>query len=236
MARSGLAIDRALLPRLARALTASLGLGDVLAAASRTAADLVPDSLVLVWVLQGDRLILKGVAGVVGGTYTGLRTEFRLGEGLAGDVARRRELLVVEDVAADPRATQADFLRAEGVRWFIGVPLSARSALEGVLGVFVRGAESPEPETVDALGSLAAQVALAVESARLVAHSERRRREAEALAAVSQALAYSLDSSVVSQLIADNVITLLNARDAAVYRLESDTGDLVAVAFAGLLS
>jgi PAS domain S-box-containing protein len=236
MARSGLAIDRALLPRLARALTASLGLGDVLAAASRTAADLVHDSLVLVWVLQGDRLILKGAAGVVGGTYTGMRTEFRLGEGLAGDVARRRELLVVEDVADDPRATQADFLRAEGVRWFIGIPLSARSALEGVLGVFVRGAESPEPETVDALGSLAAQVALAVESARLVAHSERRRREAEALAAVSQALAYSLDSSVVSQLIADNVITLLNARDAAVYRLEPDTGDLVAVAFAGLLS
>ncbi|HXD99043.1 MAG TPA: hypothetical protein VN646_21005, partial [Candidatus Acidoferrum sp.] len=102
MARSGLAIDRALLPRLARALTASLGLGDVLAAASRTAADLVHDSLVLVWVLQGDRLILKGAAGVVGGTYTGMRTEFRFGEGLPGDVARRRELLVVEDVADDP--------------------------------------------------------------------------------------------------------------------------------------
>ena len=42
MARSGLAIDRALLPRLAQALTASLGLRDVLAAASQSAAELVP--------------------------------------------------------------------------------------------------------------------------------------------------------------------------------------------------
>ena len=52
MATSGLAIDRGLLPRLARAMTASLGLGDVLAVASRAAADLVPDSFVAVWVLH----------------------------------------------------------------------------------------------------------------------------------------------------------------------------------------
>src|SRR6185503_19311186 len=236
MARSGVAIDRALLPRLAQALTASLGLRDVLAAASQSAAELVPDSFVLVWLLQGERLVLKGAAGVVEGTCTGMRTEFGFGEGLPGEVARRREPLAVEDVATDPRTTQADFLRAEGVRWFIGVPLSARFALEGVLGVFVRGAEPPDPDTMDALGALAAQVALTVESARLVAHSERRRREAEALASVSQALAYSLDSSIVSQLIADSLIPLLNARDAAVYRLDRGTGALVAIAFGGLLA
>jgi PAS domain S-box-containing protein len=236
MARSGLAIDRALLPRLAQALTASLGLRDVLAAASQSAAELVPDSFVLVWLLQGERLVLKGAAGVVEGTCTGMRTEFGFGEGLPGEVARRREPLAVEDVATDPRTTQADFLRAEGVRWFIGVPLSARFALEGVLGVFVRGAEPPDPDRMDALGALAAQVALTVESARLVAHSERRRREAEALASVGQALAYSLDSSIVSQLIADSLIPLLNARDAAVYRLDRGTGALVAIAFGGLLA
>jgi len=234
MATPGLAIDRALLWRLAPAMTASLGVGELLAAASRTAAELVPDSFVLVWILRGDRLVVRGAAGVLDDMHSGLRLELGLGEGLAGHVARHRRPLVIEDPAHDPRTMQPEFLLAEGVRWFVGVPLAARSALEGVLGVFVRGAASPDADTVTALDALATQVALAVESARLDARGERRRREAEALAAVSQALAYSLDPAVVSQLIADSVITLLNGRDAAVFRLEPLTGDLVAVAFAGL--
>ena len=233
MAPPALALDRGLLPRLARAMTASLGLGDVLAAASRTAAELIPDSFVLVWILDGDRLVLRGAAGVLEGMHSGLRTDLASGEGLAGHVARGRQPLVIDDVAHDPRASQRDFLLAERVRWFVGIPLSARYALEGVLGVFIRGPEPPEPEVLDALGALAAQAALAVESARLGAHSERRRREAEALAAVSQALAHSLDPREVSQLIADSVTALLGAGGAVVYRLEHHSGALISLAFAG---
>jgi PAS domain S-box-containing protein len=233
MAPPTLALDRGLLPRLARAMTASLNLGEVLAAAARAAAELVPDSFVLVWILQGDRLVLRGAAGVLECAHSGFRMDLAYGEGLSGHVARGRQLLVVEAPAHDPRATQPDFLLAEHVRWFVGVPLSGRYALEGVLGVFGRGTESPEPEAIEALGALAAQVALAVESTRLDAHSERRRREAEALAAVSQALAHSLDPSEVAQLIADSVTALLGARGAEVFRLEGFTGALVSVAFGG---
>jgi PAS domain S-box-containing protein len=236
MATPALGTDRGPLPRLARALTASIGLGDLLAEASRAAAELVPDSVVFVWVVRGEGLVLRGAAGTLQSAHSGLPMELAFGEGLPGAVALRRERLVVADVARDPRTAQPAFLQAEGVRWFVGVPLSARSALEGVLGVFVRDVEPPEPDTLEALGALAAQIALAVEGARLLANSERRRREAEALAAVGQALAYSLDPGVVSQLIADSTITLLNAREAAVYRLDPETGDLVGVAFAGSLA
>jgi hypothetical protein len=69
MATTGLGSDRSLLPRLARAMTASLGLGEVLAAACATATELMPDSLVLVWVLHGDRLVLRGAAGVLDGAH-----------------------------------------------------------------------------------------------------------------------------------------------------------------------
>src|SRR5262249_19487342 len=86
---------------------------------------------------------------------------------------------------------------------------------------------------VDALGALAAQVALAVEGARLDAHGQRRQREAAALAAVSQALAQSLDPGQVAQLIADSVAALLDARGAAVYRLDRESDVLVSVAPGG---
>ena len=234
MTTTTLALDRGLLlPRLARAMTASLGIGDVLAAASRAAAELVSDSLVLVWICHDDRLQLRGAAGVLKTVQTALRSELTLGEGLPGWVALHRQTVVIEDAAHDPRACQREFLLAERVRWFVGVPLAGRYALEGVLGLFGRGEGPPEPEVVDALGALAAQVALAVEGARLDAHGQRRRREAEGLAAVSQALAQSLDPHQVSQLIADSVAALLDARGAAVYRLERETGVLAAVALGG---
>lgn len=234
MGRVALALDRGLLlPRLARAMAASLELGDVLATASRAAAELVSDSLVLAWICHDDRLQLRGAAGVLETAQTGLRTELALGEGLPGWVALHRQAIVVEDAARDPRARQREFLLAERLRWFVGMPLAGRYALEGVLGLYGRGETPPEPEVVDALSALAAQVALAVEGARLDAHGQRRRREAEALAAVSQALAQSLDPRQVSQLIADSVAALLDARGAAVYRLDRETDVLVSVALGG---
>src|SRR5258706_10387613 len=101
MAPPTLALDRDLLPRLAQAMTASLDLGEVLAAATRAAAELVPDSFVLVWILQGDRLVLRGAAGVLECTHSGLRMDLAYGEGLSGHVARGRQPLVVEAPAHD---------------------------------------------------------------------------------------------------------------------------------------
>jgi PAS domain S-box-containing protein len=232
MAPAGLSLDRDLLPRLARALTACLDLGDVLAAGTRAAVSLAPNCFAAVWLVQNDRLVLRSAAGTLETTQSAVRTGFAIGEGLPGLVARTRRVLLVEDPGHDRRASRPGFLLDERVQWFAGVPLAGRYALQGVLGVFGR-AEPLTAEALDALGSLADQVAQAVESARLEAEREHGRRQAEALAAVSQALAHSLDPGEVSQLIADSVIGLLGARDAVVFRLEPETGALVSLAFAG---
>jgi PAS domain S-box-containing protein len=102
-----------------------------------------------------------------------------------------------------------------------------------VLAVFSRRARRPTPGTLDALSVLTAQAALAVESAQLFDDTERRRRSAEALASVSQALAHSLDPRQVAHLIADNVLALLGVRDVTLFELEPHSGDLISIAFAG---
>src|SRR5438093_2623051 len=206
---------------------------DVLEALAGVAAGLVPDGFGLIWLMAGERLILRGAAGHLLQAHAGLRIEYAPGEGLVGAAALARDVSVVDDPAGDTRSHEAAFLRAEGVRRFVGVPLGARYALEGVLGVFSRRADLPDAAALEQLGLLASQTALALESARLFADSERRRRVAEALAAVGQALAHSLDPREVSHLIADSVLALLEARDVVVYRLEPSTGDLVSMAFAG---
>ena len=233
MASAGVSLDRDLLPRVARAMTTSLGLADVLAAASRAAAEMVPGSLVLIWTQNDDRLVLRAAAGTVEHAWAALPTTLAPGEGLVGAAGLADDVLIVEEPGADPRARVTSFLHAEGIHTFIGMPLAARHARVGVLAVYSRQARRPSPGTLDALSVLTTQVALTVESARLFADTERRRRSAEALASVSQALAYSLDPRQVAHLIADNVLALLGARDVTLFALEPETGNLVSVAFAG---
>lgn len=233
MASASVSLDRSLLPRVARAMTASLGLGDVLAAASRAAAEMVPDSLVLMWVQYDDRLVLRAAAGTVEHSWGGLPTSVAVGEGLVGAAGLAQDVVIVEEPGVDPRARCTDFLKTEGIRTFVGVPLAGRHARVGVLAVYSRRARRPSPGILGALSVLTAQAALAVESAQLFADTERRRRSAEALASVSQALAHSLDPRQVAHLIADNVLALLGARDVTLFELKPQSGDLVSVAFAG---
>ena len=218
---------------LAWAANAAAPRGDVVEALVEAAGALVDDGLALAWLVSGERLVLRAAAGRLRQPHGGLRTEFIPGEGLVGAAALARGVSSVADPAADARAQEAEFLRAEGVRHFVGVPLGAGFAFQGVLGVLSRRAGEVDAALLERLGALAGQAALALESARLFADSERRRRAAEGLAAVAQALAHSRDAREVAHLIADSVLALLGARDVAVYRLEAATGDLVALAFAG---
>jgi formiminotetrahydrofolate cyclodeaminase len=139
--------------RHADAVTAGL----LAAAAAAGAAECVADGFALIWLKSGGRLVLRGAAGVLAHMHGGLRTDFAVGEGLIGHVALSRSLSFVDEPAADPRTGQPDFLRREGVRAFIGVPLASRHGLEGVLGVFSRQAVRPDADTLDALGALAGQ-------------------------------------------------------------------------------
>ena len=186
-----MAIDPGLLPRMARAMTASLGPSATCWAAAHSrpsGRDGVHDKL---RPQCGSARRAAPAAGrgrragrcphqVCGPAWRSVR-------GWPATSPALGQTVVVEKPAVDPRVSRGDFLQVEGrALGSSGCRSPRRYALEGVLGVFVRSADAPDAETFDALGALAAQVALAVESARLDADGERRRREAEALAAVAQ--------------------------------------------------
>ena len=77
------------------------------------------------------------------------------------------------------------------------------------------------------------QAALSVAHARRVAESERRRESAERLAEVGRLVSQSLDPMVVQQRIAESLQSLLGTAISRVYRLEPDSGLLVAEANCG---
>src|SRR5262245_58264133 len=111
MTSSGPAPERSLPSRVAHALTASLGLGEVLAAVTRAAVDLVPDSFALIWLVRGDRLTLRAAAGSLEQAHSAIALDLALGEGLIGRVALAREVMRLDEPADDPRAARSQLLR-----------------------------------------------------------------------------------------------------------------------------
>ncbi|MEX2223643.1 MAG: GAF domain-containing protein [Candidatus Rokuibacteriota bacterium] len=68
------------------------------------------------------------------------------------------------------------------------------------------------------------------ENARLLDEQEARLQEAKTLAGIGRLLSERLDPDVVGERIAESLRSLLGGRSAVVYRLDADTGSLLAIA------
>ena len=103
-----------------------------------------------------------------------------LGEGIAGKVARTGEAILVEDISMDPRAAHPDLITTEGLRAFASVPLRSKEKVLGVINIASHETHKFSPEDIQLLESIAAQIAIAIENAKLhqeVQHKEEVRGE-----------------------------------------------------------
>ncbi|MBE7554089.1 MAG: GAF domain-containing protein [Anaerolineales bacterium] len=94
-----------------------------------------------------------------------------VGTGLPGRVIKNGDPLIVPDVAVDPRSVEAGRISFQA---YVGVPMRARGQMLGVLSV-ARAKEQPHfnVEEIALLTTIADQVGVVVESARLRQMAER---------------------------------------------------------------
>lgn len=154
---------------IARRVTASLKVEEVLKFAVDETAALVDVDVVHIATLRGRKGGLRVVAehGVVTDGLLGL--EIREGQGIGGRVVAERAIFQSEDYCADPRFEQAfdDFTRAEGLRTIIGLPLISRNRVAGVFYAARRQVRPFHAQEIAILEMLASQIAVALENARL---------------------------------------------------------------------
>ena len=113
--------------------------------------------------------------------YRGLSQEFvegiaglRLGEGIAGRVAQLGEPIYVDDISKDPRLTRSVVIK-EGLRAFASVPLRSKNKLLGVMNVASHSPRQFSHQDIQLLTSVANQVAVVIENARL--YNEMRHKD-----------------------------------------------------------
>jgi signal transduction histidine kinase len=97
-------------------------------------------------------------------------SEVKVGDGLAGWVAEKEELLIIDDIAADPRPFVPE--GKESVTFYIGLPLQAGGRLLGVMNLSSEERRELSPQQMALLEAAGHQVGVAIEDARL--HSRWR--------------------------------------------------------------
>ncbi len=130
----------------------------------------------------------------------------KLGEGITGAAAEKREPILVADVRNDDRYLNS----VDAVRTELAVPMIARQKLVGVIDVQSTRLGAYTDYDRAMLRLIAARVGAAIDNARLYRRAERQNRTLKTLGRISQEFAAILELDELLTKIASSMRTLIN--------------------------
>lgn len=150
-------------------------------------------------------------------------TSQQVGESIAGWVAQHGEAVLVTDAHADSRF-QMPFFR-DNISCAASVPLKAKGAVIGVLNVNTKRADKTFDERdIELLTTVANQMAVAIENARLYARVNRRTKQLDGLLQISRTITATLNLDEVLKRLGDEVCKLFGMDVCVVLILDELSG------------
>ena len=152
-----------------------------------------------------------------------------LGEGIAGDVVATGDPANIADAYQDPRfKPEFDKLSGFHTRSILCAPVWGKSGeVLGAVQVLNRSDGQPfDEEDEQALAAVAAQIAVALENARLFAAERRKVRELDLLYTVERELSHAADAAQLLDVALTRAIELSGAEAGAALLLDEEKSDL----------
>ncbi|HEY6018257.1 MAG TPA: GAF domain-containing protein, partial [Gaiellaceae bacterium] len=206
-----------LLTETIEAVNSTLDLEEVLSLVARAVAEALHTDACFVYLYdeRADELVLRATHGT-GIDEMSRRPRMRPGEGFTGTAAALREpVMLPADAHLDPRFKSFPNLPEDEYESILAVPILAREKLEGALNVRTKEPREFTADEVELLLAIAAQVAQSIEHAKLYTEAQRRVRELEAVARISQAVSESLYLEESLEAIVKTTMDTLHATGAA---------------------
>ncbi|HUS13765.1 MAG TPA: GAF domain-containing protein [Chloroflexia bacterium] len=173
-----------------------------------------------------DRLVLRATRGLARDAVG--RVRLRLGEGVTGWAGRAGKPLALSDGWRDDRFFHVPGLGEERTRAILAVPivLFTKIKLVGVITLQSNDERHFTERDISFLETVAGEVAIAIENARLHRDTDERLRQKVAemtiLQGVSASIAATLDLQEVARLIASEAVHLMGVDAAVLYELREE--------------
>jgi adenylate cyclase len=175
---------------------------------------------------EGQRLVVRAVARD-GGVDAMLGTSLPAEASLPAQAVTNQTPVLVADVRRDARIATlgGDEMRAE-----LAVPIATAREVFGALDVMGRQPGAFGEADVRLLSTLASQLGVALDNARLFDSEQRRVRQLDRVNALSIAITAQLDPNETLRLAADAIATIFDVRHCGVVVTGATTGEIVGVA------
>lgn len=223
-----------------KVVTSSFDLNDLLSKSLDTVTEVMPVDAAEIWLMDAQEELTMSCHG--GSHYEAFlgQTRFRLGEGIPGLVAQKREPILMHDLPDDNRFLRKEVVKA-GFHTLCALPLLYRKKLVGVLLVAAISADAIKRQReLRLLEGIGEWLAIAIENAHLYQQvqdvavlQEREWIAREMHDGMAQLLGYiNTQSLAVRKLLSDNRLT--QAQD-ELTKMEGITRDLYADVREGIL-
>ncbi|MDD5247116.1 MAG: GAF and ANTAR domain-containing protein [Candidatus Omnitrophica bacterium] len=103
----------------------------------------------------------------------------KIGEGIAGRVAKENKPIAVKDVVKEKEYKHKDIARKEGLASLLCVPMSVKGKVIGVINCYTPKAHAFSDEEIEVLTTIANQAAVAIENTELTVKSKSIKEELE---------------------------------------------------------
>ncbi|MDD3233682.1 MAG: GAF domain-containing protein [Candidatus Omnitrophota bacterium] len=163
------------LARVARLISSGMYLDELLKLIVHVTAEVMQSKICSLMLLDPEtkELVIKSTQSV-SERYNN-KPNIKLGEGIAGMVAKDNKLLCSRDVRKDRRYVNREIARSEAIVSLASVPLAVKGKVIGALNCYTSEEHEFSPAELDILTTVAAQAAAAIENAEL----DLRARSAE---------------------------------------------------------
>jgi PAS domain S-box-containing protein len=226
--------EAAAIIEVGRDISASLQLDVVLERIAMHARNLLHSVTSAVYLAEQSSPVMNAIAAIGPDAEEIKQDPLQIGEGILGNIAQQKEGEIVNDSINDPRGITIKGTENIATEHLMGVPILSRGRLSGLIAVWREG-EGNEftTEDLDFLTSLAQQVAIAIENARLFEDTRLRLTELEILQRIASALRMAQTPDQAFPIILDQLISVLNFGSACIEMVEPDGSEIVTVAAEG---
>jgi signal transduction protein with GAF and PtsI domain len=167
------------LSKISKAITSDLYLEDILRLIVTVTAELLGSNICSLMLIdeKTKELVVRATQSI--SEEYNKKPPLKMGEGIAGKVAKENRPIVVKDVTKEKEYKHKDIAKKEGLRSLLCVPLSVRGRVIGVINCYTSKPHDFTETEIDTLTTIANEAAVAIENAELLLKSKGFQEELE---------------------------------------------------------